>query len=459
MTLGKQDLSGKLTKPEQSVNCSEPTTRLTAKNIDLDIAESNSLSVEQPELDINSATADELIVHIMTKAAGTSSIYKYLAKLRKISPIYRMGELPVLFCTNYKYSDFVFRDHRFGKPSANDNHNLTAQMMSPAGLTESAMLKHSMLMKNPPDHTRLRSLVSKTFTPSRLNKLKPQIELITDDILNKVSDIKEVEVMEHIAFRLPVRIIGELIGMPPEDRDQFRYVVANSIAAMEPSATLEQIKNASQAMSTMELYMKEFIVEKKRHPGDDLCSELINAHVYKDKLNEDELIGTLVLLFAAGFETTTNLIGNGLYSLLSNIDQYESLKSNPSYIESAVEEMLRYESPVQLDARVAFEDCHIGDTAVKKHDTVVIFIGAANRDPLQFDNPDIFNVTRAPNNPLSFAAGIHHCLGANLSRLEGKIVFSNMLERFKDITLTDEKVVWRNSFILRGLKQLNVTFG
>ena len=206
----------------------------------------------------------------------------------------------------------------------------------------------------------------------------------------------------------------------------------------------------------MDDYFRGLIARRRRDLDHDLTSALIAARDGDDRLTEDEMVATLILLFSAGFETTTNLIGNGLLCLLRNPDQFDRLRADPALVDSAVEEMLRFESPVQVDARTAFEPVEIDGHTITTGETVVTFLGAANRDPAVFPDPDRFDVTRHPNHPLSFAAGIHYCLGANLARLEGRVVFDRLTRRFADIAWLDNGPDWRGTLILRGVNHLNV---
>jgi cytochrome P450 len=309
---------------------------------------------------------------------------------------------------------------------------------------------------NPPDHTRLRALVSRGFTPKRVQELEGHIGHMADVIVERIAQQGEVDIMDALAFRLPVQVIGELVGVPPSDRDQFRNSVRDAAAALEAGVTEEQLDAAEHAMATMDDYFRNLIARRRKDLEHDLVSALIVARDGEDRLSEDELVATLILLFAAGFETTTNLIGNGLLCLLRHPDQFDRLRAEPDLVGSAVEEMLRYESPVQVDARTAFEPVDIDGHTVEEGDTVVTFLGAANRDPAEFDDPERFDIARDPNHPLSFAAGIHYCLGANLARLEGKVVFDRLVRRFADIEWLDTTPEWRGTLILRGVNHLNV---
>jgi cytochrome P450 len=360
----------------------------------------------------------------------------------------------VWFLTRWADCNAVLRDPRLGKGDLNDDRRALFNPGLPP--RQQTVMGNSMLFVNPPDHTRLRGLVSRGFTPRRMQDLEAHVGHMADVIVDRMTVEGDVDVMDALAFRLPVQVIGELVGVPPSDRDQFRTLVRASAAALEPGVTAEQVEDAEHAMAIMDDYFRSLIERRRADLEHDLVSALIAARDGEDRLSEDEMVATLILLFAAGFETTTNLIGNGLLCLLRNPDQFARLRAEPDLVPSAVEEMLRFESPVQVDARTAFEPVEIDGHRVDTGETVVTFLGAANRDPAEFVDPERFNVTRDPNHPLSFAAGIHYCLGANLARLEGRVVFDRLVRRTADIQWLDDAPDWRGTLILRGVNHLHV---
>jgi cytochrome P450 len=360
----------------------------------------------------------------------------------------------VWFLTRWADCNAVLRDPRLGKGDLNDDRRALFNPGLPP--RQQTVMGNSMLFVNPPDHTRLRGLVSRGFTPRRMQDLEAHVGHMADVIVDRMAVEGDVDVMDALAFRLPVQVIGELVGVPPSDRDQFRTLVRASAAALEPGVTAEQVEDAEHAMAIMDDYFRSLIERRRADLEHDLVSALIAARDGEDRLSEDEMVATLILLFAAGFETTTNLIGNGLLCLLRNPDQFARLRAEPDLVGSAVEEMLRFESPVQVDARTAFEPVEIDGHRVGAGETVVTFLGAANRDPAEFVDPERFDVARDPNHPLSFAAGIHYCLGANLARLEGRIVFDRLVRRTADIEWLDDAPDWRGTLILRGVNHLHV---
>lgn len=410
------------------------------------------------------AEADRLLMEIMLSPEGRVDPHSRYQSLRDLAPIHRSALGPLWVCTRYEDCRTVLRDNRFGKwdpdpddPPPDVEMPLFASRREPS---EFAQRNRSMLMMNPPDHTRIRGLVSRGFTPRRVDALRPAVEAMTDEILDAIPVGEPVDVLDVLGFPLPVRVIGELVGVPPADRDHFRPIVRAAATSLEPGASAEQLDRALEAATELWGYFGELIAARRSDPRDDLTSVLIAARDDADGavLSEDEMIATLILVFAAGFETTTNLIGNGMYSLLRHPDEARRVRDDPALVGAAVEEILRFESPVQLDGRRANEPADIAGRPVAEGEWVITMLGAANRDPAVFDDPETFRVVARDTPPLSFASGIHYCLGASLARLEGQVVFAKVLDRFGTIELADEPA-WRNTLILRGLDRLDVTFG
>jgi cytochrome P450 len=321
-----------------------------------------------------------------------------------------------------------------------------------------------MLGLDPPDHTRLRGLVAKAFTPRAVEALRPMIQRRTDDLLASLEG--EVDIIPALALRLPITVIGEMLGVPEADHAALLphiKVVIRSLASF--GADLDEFSAIYEASSVIDDYFRTLAAEKRTVPGDDMYTRLIHAEEQGDTLSEAELLSTVMLLFVAGYETTTNLIGNGLRALLLHPDQLQLLRDDRSLVRSAVDEVLRFDSPVQLTARAALEDgLDIAGTPIPKGDQVMTMLGGANRDPRVYERPDDFDVTRfsgaahAPA-PLSFSAGIHYCLGAALARTEGHVVFDSLLSRYRTIEpawADDAPPVYRDSLVLRGLEALPV---
>lgn len=397
---------------------------------------------------------DDIILSLMTSADGRRDPYPLYRQLRDTAPIARSELGPLWFLTRYDDCHGVLRDPRLGK---SDPDTPVTLLPGAAPRARMKFARHSMLMVNPPDHTRLRGLVSREFTPRRVERLRASVAAMTDEILDTLVPGAAIDVMDVLAFPLPVRVIGELLGVPADERDSFRPLVLAAARAIEPAVTEQQMHDADIAGQAQADYFADLIERRRLDPGDDLLSALISVRDGSDQLDTEELIATAILLFAAGFETTTNLIGNMLVTLLGHPEQLRRVQDDRTLVAGAVDEALRYESPVQLDLRVAFEDLDLHRYRIEAGDAVITLLGAANRDPAVVDDPDRFDITRTGAPLLSFATGIHYCLGANLARMEGQAVLSKLLDRFDSLELLDDAPAWRDRLTLRGLDHLHVT--
>ena len=317
----------------------------------------------------------------------------------------------------------------------------------------------SMLGLDPPDHTRLRRLVAKAFTPKTVENLRPGIVRLTDELLDRFEGV--VDVMPELALQLPMAVIGEMLGIPEAERTALQPQVRLTARMLEFNPPLEQMDEAAVASKIIAQHLEDLIAQRRAEPTDDLLSELIHVEEQGDQLSHDELITTVMLIFGAGFETTTNLIGNGLLALLDHPDEFRRLRDDRSLMKTAVEELLRWDSPVQIDGRMTFEDVDVDGATVAAGEQFVTLIGAANRDPRVFEDPEHFDVGRVGPAPMSFGAGIHFCLGAALARAEGQVVFERLLDRFPVIEPAwgAERPPYRDSLVLRGLESLPVHFG
>ncbi len=315
-----------------------------------------------------------------------------------------------------------------------------------------------MLQQDPPDHTRLRGLVVKAFTARRVEDMRPRIQQIVDETLDRIIPQGRMELIEDFAFRLPVTIICDMLGIPEEHRELFYTGSRNSGRILEPvPLSPEEIKQGNATNAMTEMYFQQLFELRRKNPGDDLTTQLVQAEEAGSKLTNEELTANIVLLFGAGHETTVNLIGNGLLALHRNPDQLALLKANPALITNAIEEFLRYDSSVQMTGRVALEDIDdLGGKKIPKGESVLCLLGSANHDPAVYpDRPDSLDITRPNVRPLSFGGGIHFCLGAQLARLEAEVAIATLLRRLPDLKLDDaENPEWRPTFVLRGLKQL-----
>jgi cytochrome P450 len=316
----------------------------------------------------------------------------------------------------------------------------------------------SMLVADPPDHTRLRTLVSKAFTVRAVRQLIPRIEQIVEELLDTAAARGTIDAIAEFAYPLPIIVIAELLGVDPQRRDFFRNAsqkIALSLGAVtDPrAATL-----AAEGRNELLEYFDAVIAQRRAEPRDDLVTAMIRAEDRGDMLNHRELVGMLLLLLVGGHETTVNLIGNGLLALLRNPDQLALLRSRTDVEERAIEELLRYDSPVQYSGRVAKVAVGIGGQRIQAGDRVRMIFASANRDPEVFDAPGQLDLLRDPCPHLSFGLGIHYCLGAELARLEGRIALSRIVRRFPKLRLTGDELRWRPAAVLRGLEALPVAF-
>jgi cytochrome P450 len=309
---------------------------------------------------------------------------------------------------------------------------------------------------DPPVHTRLRRLAAKAFTPSRISGMEERIRAIAAQLLSKTAPGDEFEAIRTFADPLPVRVIAEMLGVPDDRQHQFKEwsdAIIASIAVVPGSPPPAGSVEASDALRE---FFTEEIFRRRRTPGDDLISVLVGAHDEREALNAEELLAFVILLLIAGNETTTNLIGNGLLALGRNPDQMARLRREPQLMGSAVEEMIRYDSPVHSTVRVARKDTNIAETAVAARSIVMVLLSAANRDPLQFKDPDRFDIARQPNAHVGFGEGIHFCIGAPLSRLEASIAFEMVLERFPKLRLSNPEpaLTYKGALSMRGVSSL-----
>lgn len=387
--------------------------------------------------------------------------YPTYARLRSDAPVHRVS-LPdgqgVWLITRYDDVVAVLKDERFVK----DWRNATTpeQLAQIPPIPEVIKpLRRNMLAADPPDHERLRRLVSKAFTPRLIERMRPRVQEIADALLDAVEDKGEMDLIDDYAFPLPLTVIAELLGVPAEDRKRFREW---SDAAVSGDTTQEYVeKILLPHMQAFTDYLRALFEEKRENPKDDLISALVRAEEAGDKLSEDELLGMVFLLLVAGHETTVNLIGNGTLALMQHPDQLQKLKADPSLIKPAVEELLRYDGPVETSTRrFAREDVAIGGTVIPKGEIVMVVIAAADHDPGRFPDPDFLDITRTDNKHLAFGKGIHYCLGAPLARMEGQIAISTLLRRLPNLRLkgSPESLTWRPGLVLRGLKGLPVEF-
>jgi len=372
--------------------------------------------------------------------------------LREAAPIWRAPTGHWLL-TAHADCVAVLRDARFGH--ANPDASVPDEFRNEPIVRQ---LRQTMLLVDPPSHTRLRGLVAKAFTARRMEELRPRIEAIVDELIDAVIGNGGMDVIADFAHKLPVTVICDMLGIPEQDRAPFlaKSNVRGRILDPVP-LTREELDTANASSLESAAYFKSLFAYRRANPGDDLTSALLAARAENDdRLTDEEALANISLLFGAGHETTTNLIGNGVLALHRNPDQLAKLKADPTIMPNAVEELLRYDSPVQLTGRHAHEDIDLRGTTIAKGEQVITLLGAANHDPAAFEgDPDALDVARPGVRALSFGGGIHHCLGAQLARIEGEIAFRKLHERLPNLRLVDaENVEWKPTVTLRGVRTL-----
>jgi cytochrome P450 len=379
--------------------------------------------------------------------------YPTYRRLRAEDPVHHS---PLGFWVLTRYDDVVaaLRDPRLAKEA------IAGFIAARFGAPVPAM-GLSMLDRDPPDHTRLRSLVSKAFTPRVVEGLRPRVQEIVDGLLERVRGAGSMDLIEEFAYPIPVIVICEMLGVPVEDHERFKgwsLDIARGLDSIMLPPDSEVPRRSIASRNALADYFRELIARRRASPRADMLSGLIAAEEAGDKLSENELLATCILLLIAGHETTVNLIGNGTLALLRHPDQLHRLREDPGLIGSAVEELLRFDGPVQRTARIPSEDVVIDGQTIAKGEMVMPFIGAADRDPAQFPEPDRLDITRADNRHIAFGWGIHFCLGAPLARIEGQIAINSLVQRLPKLALATDAPEFRQSLTLRGLKSLPMRF-
>lgn len=317
-------------------------------------------------------------------------------------------------------------------------------------------IQSALLMTDPPAHTRLRRLVNKAFTPRVVEGLRNRVQELVDELLDAVAARGEMEVIRDLAYPLPVIVIAELLGIPSQDRDRIKHWSDTLAVLLDPLQAVDGLTPTERAYDEITEYMRPIFAARRIEPRDDLISALVAVEDDGQKLTETELLSLSMLILGAGHETTTNLIANSVLALLRHPQERRRLQDDPSLIGSAVEEFLRYDSPVQLTDRVATVDCEIAGHRVRRGGVVALLLGAANRDPSHFADPDRLDIGRRDNHHLSFGHGAHFCLGAALARIEAQIAIATLLRRFPDFDGERTPTQWKRSMVLRGPTRLRV---
>ncbi len=391
------------------------------------------------------------IMELKTRA-NPQPVYE---QMRQHDPIYSdygpMTGRRFWFFTRYDDCVAVLRDSRFGK---NIEEHLTPEQLAqqPPQDEAFAITNRNMLFMDPPDHTRLRSLVHKAFTPRMIQNLEPRIQEITNDLLNAMEGKQTIDLIAEFALPLPSTVIAELLGVPLDDQPRFHRWTKTLLY----SGLMEEAQIAALEFT---MYIHEMIEERQENPREDLISGLVSVEEDGETLNREELISMIFLLLVAGHETTVNLIGNGTLALMQHRDQLDLLVQHPEHIKTAIEELLRFNGPVETTTmRWALEDVEIAGITIPQGDIVLPSLIAANRDPAKFENPNTLDITRDPNPHIAFGMGIHYCLGAPLARLEGAIAMNSFLQAYPNSELNTavEDLQWSESLLLHGMKTLPI---
>jgi pimeloyl-[acyl-carrier protein] synthase len=380
--------------------------------------------------------------------------YPFYHRLRAADPIHR-HESGFWLVTRYADAVAMLRDPRFVRPPGPASKDIS--LMEQEQLSPREFLRaYGILWQNPPDHTRLRRLVNRAFTPGVVDALRPGIQAIVKSLLDAAQERERTDLIADLAYPLPVRVIAELLGVPIADHDSFRQWSRDLVGAFDPARGPDAARLGNAAIERFMSYFRELIAERRARPRDDLLSALIGARDAGERLSEQELLANVIFLFVAGHETTVGLIGNGTLALLRHPDQIAKLRHDPELASSAVEELLRYDSPEQTIFWTVTEDVTWGGKLIRPGEEALIMVGAVNRDPERFADPDRLDLTRADNRHLAFSHGIHFCLGAPLARAQAQIAIPGLLRRFPELAVADEPV-WQATMFIRGLRSLPVT--
>jgi cytochrome P450 len=384
-------------------------------------------------------------------AAFRTDPHPVLARLRRDAPVHHDDVIKRWVLTRADDIERVLRDRTMAIDPRKANEGTYMRLfVPPRGQAP------SMLFSDDPDHTRLRSLVNKAFTPRAVERLAPRIRRIVADLLDAVAGTQSFDLIAALAGPLPVIVIAEMLGVDPADRDDFMRWAEIDVQTFNPLLTDEQRARVNDALGARDAYLRRVLAGRRTDPRDDLLSGLIAAEDAGDRLDDDEIVTMCELLLTAGNVTTTDLIGNGVWTLLRHPAELQKLRADPSLIENAVEEILRFESSVVQTVRIPTSDVEIRGCPMRRGESVVMFLAAANRDPEVYPEPGRFDVTRRDVHHHSFGGGAHFCLGAPLARLEAQLAIGALLERFPHLRLADEPPVWRALPVFRGLARLRV---
>ena len=378
--------------------------------------------------------------------------YPLYEKIRNSSDVYPAKELDSFWLMRHSDCDLLLKSPDFGK-EIDDNFTSTNDSRPTSNVMEDPY--RSMLFLDPPRHTRLRLLVTKAFTPKAVESMRPFVEEISTSLAKTFRRAMYFDVIRDFAAPIPAYTIAKMLCVPQSDMPKFKEWSDDAVLSLDVAIGKEEQAKADQAQSNLLDYFQELIDERRKNLADDLLSDLIRSEESGDKLSHIELLVMCNLLLIAGHETTTNLIGNGFLALIRNREQFEMLREDRSLLKSAVEEFLRYDPPVQRVSRALYRDAKFSGKLLPKGSVATAVIGSANRDPLVFESPNKLNIARKENKHLSFSAGIHYCLGAQLAKLEAEVAFNCLCDMFKQPRLYDEPV-WRKNSNMHGMETLKI---
>jgi cytochrome P450 len=386
--------------------------------------------------------------------------YPFYAQLRHQDPVHWDEELGFWVLTRYADIAWVYQDPRFSRARGlQSGYERLPEFEQALAEPVYRCFSKTMFYSDPPYHTRLRGLVNKAFTPTAVERMRPYVQQTVDTLLDAVQADGKMDAIRDFANPLPILVIAHMLGLPAQERKQFKQWSDDLFAILgSVPHSPELMEGAARSLTALTEYITKLSAERRRQPREDLLTALVGATENGEKLTQDELVANMIILLSAGHETTINLIGNGLLALLQNPDQLQKLHARPDLIDSAVEEIMRYDNPVQISYRSAAEDVEIGGKCIYKGQLVNSILGAGNRDPERFSEPDRFDIARDAGRHLGFGLGIHFCLGAPLVRLEAQTAFTAMLRRFPKLSLATETLEWQEHPIFRGVKSLQVEF-
>lgn len=400
------------------------------------------------------------IPRLMFDANFISNPYGVYSFLRRVGPLHWIAQFRNGAWIVPRYADVMTGLHD-ARLSSQRSHNLTAALppdVQGEFATFNRIFSKWMLFLDPPEHSRIRKLLNKEFTPNMIQRLRPRIQHVVDSLLDNAAGKSEMEFMTEFANPLPVRVIAEMLGIPAADQRDFQ-IWSDELADFfgNVSSSVEAGRRAQNSLVSLTEYFRALLPERRAHKEDDLVSLLLRVEEEGEVLTGEELLAQCTLLLVAGHETTRNLIGNGMLALLQHPDQLAKLKENPTLINSAVREFARFDSPVQFSGRAATEDFSWHDKDIKKGQTVILLLASANRDSEKFSEPEKLDIARDEGMPLSFGHGTHFCIGAALAYTEAEIAFTTLLERAPDLKMLDDVPAWRSNMSFRGLSKLRLS--